>query len=101
MCYISKIKRMTDVEKSKVIRTYHSASDEAVFPPEALFLVYGFSLSWLHYRKNDAKVVESLSSSQHLKKCFIKNPMLLNTSIIIGCYTRHNTYPLRRVFTVI
>ena len=51
MCYISKIKRMTDVEKSQVIETYHNASDEAVFPPETLFLVYGFSLPWLQKKR--------------------------------------------------
>jgi len=48
---LTKLDRMSQEEKDSVTQSFWNAPDEAVFPPEAVAVVFSISLSWLQAKR--------------------------------------------------
>lgn len=47
MARLTKLERMSDLEKQEAIKYFNEASDDTFFPPEVIALIFKVSESWL------------------------------------------------------
>lgn len=76
MSRLTKLDRMTDDEKSCLVNDFRNAPDDADFPPEALALVYGFSLPWLQKKRCEGNGIPFFKPTSKMvlyKKCDVIN----------------------------